>query len=152
MDQRIAVETVAGPQPGELIPDFFGRTADGRTIYRREYKGRRHLILCFAAPLTPPARQTLLAELTARYPAYRAASAEVVVFQCDNPPASPFTSPTILADPDGQMHARYGAAAPLLITADRYGEIVLRRRLDNIPAALDEALASVEWMQTRCSL
>jgi hypothetical protein len=152
MEQGIAVEAGVGPQPGELIPDFFGRTADGRILYRREYKGRRHLILCFAAPLPAPARQALLAELAARYPAYRAASAEVVVFQCDDPPILPVASPTILADPDGQMHARYAAAAPLLITADRYGEIVLRRPLDNIPAALDEALASVEWMQTRCSL
>jgi hypothetical protein len=152
MDQGIAVESLAGPQPGELIPDFFGRTADGRTLYRREYKGRRHLILCFAAPLSPPTRQTLLTELATRYPAYRAASAEVVVFQCDDPPLSPLISPTVLADTDGQMHARYAAASPLLIAADRYGEIVLRRPLDNIPAALDEALASVEWMQTRCSL
>jgi hypothetical protein len=149
MERGIAVEAVAGPQPGELIPDFFGRTADGRTLYRREHKGRRHLILCFAAPLSPPARQALLTELAARYPAYRAASAEAVVFQRDDPPCSPLT---ILADPNGQMHARYGASSSLLITADRYGEIVLRRPLDNIPAALDEALASVEWMQTRCSL
>jgi hypothetical protein len=152
MEQGIAVEAAVGPQPGELIPDFFGRTADARTLYRREYKGRRHLILCFAAPLSPLARQDLLAELAARYPAYRAASAEVVVFQCDDPPISPLTSPTILADADGQMHAHYGATSPLLITADRYGEIVLRRPLDNIPAALDKALASVEWMQARCSL
>ena len=148
MKQGIAVEA-AGPQPGELIPDFFGRTADGRIRYRREYKGRRHLVLCFAAPLPDPTRQELLVALAARHPAYRAAGAEVVVFQCDHPSNSTLT---ILADPHGQMHARYGASSPLLLTADRYGEIVLRRPLDNLPAALDEALASVEWMQTRCSL
>lgn len=149
MAQQTAGEAMTGPQPGQLIPDFFGRTADGRTLFRREYKGRRHLVLCFAAPLPGPARQALLAELAARHPAFDAASAAIVVFQCDAPPTLPFT---VLADPDGQMHARYGATAPLLITADRYGEIVLRRPLDNLPAALDEALASVEWMQTRCSL
>jgi peroxiredoxin len=149
MEQGIAVEAVAAAQPGELLPDFFGRAADGSTLFRREYKGRRHLVLCFAASLPAPRCQELLAALVSRHPSYLAAGAEVVVFQCDNPPTSPLT---ILADPNGRMHARYGATSPLLITADRYGEIVLRRPLDDLAAALDEALASVEWMQTRCSL
>jgi hypothetical protein len=149
MAQGIAAESTTGPQPGELIADFSGRTADGRTIFRRDFKGRRHLILCFAAPLPAPARRALLDQLAARHAAIRAASAELVTFWCDDPPAHPTT---ILADPDGRTHARYGASSPLLVAADRYGEIVLRRPLDDLPAALDEALASVEWMQMRCSL
>ncbi len=149
MAQGIAATTTVGPQPGELIADFSGRTADGRVVWRRDFKGRRHLILCFAAPLPDHARRALLDALAARHDAIRAASAEVVTFWCDDPPAH---ATTILADPDGRTHARYGAVSPLLITADRYGEIVLRRPLDDLPAALDEALASLGWMQMRCSL
>lgn len=149
MAQPITLATATGPQPGELIADFSGRTADGRTVWRRDYKGKRHLILCFAAPLPDPARQTLLAELAARHDAIRAAGADLVIFWPADPPPHPTT---ILADPDNRIHARYGASTPLLITADRYGEIVLRRPLDDLPAALDEALASVEWMQLRCSI
>ena len=56
--------TAVGPQPGEMIPDFFGRAADGRMVYRREYKGRRHLVLCFIA--TSPQPDALLRELATR--------------------------------------------------------------------------------------
>jgi hypothetical protein len=149
MVQSSAAATTSGPQPGDLIADFSGHAADGRAVWRRDFKGRRHLVLCFAAPLPDHVRRDLLAELTTRLPAFRAAGAEVVAFWPGDPPAEPAT---ILADPDGRTHARYSATAPLLIAADRYGEIVLRRPLDNLPAALDEALAAIEWMQTRCSV
>ncbi len=138
-----------GPQVGELIADFSGTTAAGSTIVRREYKGRRHLILCFVAPLPAP-EQSLLAEaLGVRYAAFREAGGEVVVFGGSAAPATPY--PT-LADTDGRLHARYGAATPLLIVADRYGEVVVRRTLADSAADLDEALATVEWLQMRCSL
>ena len=147
---RETISPVAGPQPGAMIPDFFGRVADGRTVYRREYKGRRHLILCFIAPAPQP--DALLHELAGRYPHFREAGAELIVFCRDLPPD--FTPPyVILADPAGQMHERYGATDhPLLFAADRYGEIVLRRSLADPAAALDEAQTALEWMQTRCSL
>lgn len=140
----------SGPQSGELIADFSGNTADGRAIVRREYKGRRHLVLCFVAPL-PAAGQLMLAEsLAARHAAFREAGAEVVVFGGAALRTAPYPS---LADADGRLHARYGVAAtPILIVADRYGEVVVRRALDDLAADLDEALATVEWLQMRCSL
>ena len=139
-----------GPQPGELIADFSGSAADGRTIVRREYKGRRHLILCFVAPLPAAERPTLAEALAARHAAFREAGAEVVVFGGAGSPTAPYPS---LADADGRLHARYGVAAtPILIVADRYGEVAVRQALADIPANLDEALATVEWLQLRCSL
>lgn len=154
MGHATGMAGAVGPQPGELVPDFFGRAADGRTVYRREYRGRRHLVLCFVAALADDARRALHAALAARHPAMRAAGAEAVVFVCDGASAEAAPCPyPVLGDAGGRMHERYGAATtPLLIAADRYGEVVLRRGLDDIPAALDEALAAVEWMQTRCSL
>lgn len=140
----------SGPQPGELIPDFFGRNAADRQVYRHEFKGRRHLILCFVAPLAPAERAGLLDQLAARHPAIREAGGEVVLFTPD--PATPHAA-VILADPDGRMHDRFGATeAPLLIAADRYGEIALRRPLADPVAALDEAQAALTWMQMKCSL
>ena len=139
-----------GPQPGELIADFSGNTADGRTIVRRDYKGRRHLVLCFVAPLADEGRRALAAALVARYAAFRETGAEVVVFGAAASPAAPYPS---LDDPDGRLHTRYGVATtPLLLVADRYGEVVVRRALADIPADLDEALATVEWLHLRCSL
>ena len=139
-----------GPQPGELIADFSGNTAEGRAIVRREYKGRRHLILCFVAPLPATERPALATALAARHAAFREAGAEVVVFGGAALPTAPYPS---LADADGRLHARYGVAAtPILIVADRYGEVVVRRALDDLAADLDEALATVEWLQMRCSL
>ena len=150
MEPGTTTMAATGPQPGELIPDFFGRAADGRTVYRREYKGRRHLVLCFIDPSSQP--DALLHELAIRHPAFRATGAEIVVFCRDIPPgvATPYP---ILADTAGQMHERYGVTtSPLVIAADRYGEVVLRRPFNDPSAALDEALAAIEWMQTRCSL
>ena len=150
MEQGTVPSAPSGPQPGELIPDFFGRDAAARLVFRREFKGRQHLLLCFAAPFAPPVQAVLLAALAARLPAIRAAGGEAVVFVAE--PAAPHPA-VLLADPAGRMHERYGATdAALLFAADRYGEIVLRRTLDDPAAALDEAQAALEWMQLKCSL
>ncbi|MFN8515383.1 MAG: hypothetical protein U0841_22895 [Chloroflexia bacterium] len=150
MAQDTATATATGPQPGELIADFSGRTADGRIVWRRDYKGKRHLILCFAAPLPDPARQLLLAALAARHDAILAAGANLVTFWPADPPAHPTT---ILADPDNRIHPPLRRIHP----APDHRRPLRRNRPAPPPRRPPRRpptkfFASVEWMQLRCSV
>ena len=151
----------AGPRVGDLLPDFTVRTIDGRTIHRREFKGRRHLILCFAHPQARDGGCGLLAELTGVYAACRAERAELLVVlpaTAGETATGPFP---IVVDDEGLLRARFGAVATAaLFIADRYGEIVVRH--DGLDAdgarpalyglPIDTLSTVLGWLETRCSL
>jgi peroxiredoxin len=158
----MSVEGLAGPRVGELIPDFSVQTTDGRTIHRRDFKGRRHLVLCFAHPQAHDGGCGLLTALDGAYADYRAGRAEVLVVV---PPAGapggeayPFP---VTADEGGVVRARFGVAGgAALFIADRYGEVVVRvdsTEADGTPAEpcglpLATVPMALEWLETRCGL
>jgi hypothetical protein len=153
---------LAGPRVGELIPDFAVQTVDGRQIHRREFKGRRHLVICFAHPQASDGGPGLLGAVAESYDAYRAGRAEALIVL---PPAGaaagedyPFP---VVADAADVMRSRFGATdGAALIIADRYGEVVVRvdsTEVDGAPPEpyglpLATVLMALEWLEMRCGL
>jgi peroxiredoxin len=159
----MGTEAGTGLRVGELIPSFSGCTLDGRTIERRQYKGRRHLMLIFTHGAACADCRALLAALAQDYAACRAEGAEVLAFvpaetaAGANAPDVPFP---VLAVPPA-LYARFGALAggeavrPALYLADRYGEVVWRALNDqnsghDLP--VDEVVPLVERMAMVCAL
>lgn len=139
----------AGPQPGQLMPDFAVRTLDGRTIHRRDFKGRRHLVVCFA----PPTPGNLLDTLAAQYADLRSERGELIVALAAD--AAPAGHPYPLVDGEGaaELRRRFGVTEPSeLFVCDRYGEVVLRVAGTAEALPIDEMLPALQWMETRCSL
>lgn len=156
-------EAETGLRIGELIPSFSGCTLDGRTIERRQYKGRRHLVLIFTHGVACAGCRALLAALARDYDACRAEGAEVLAFvpaetaSGADAPNVPF--PVLAAPP--ALYERFGALAgseavwPALYLADRYGEVVWRALADQdnghtLP--VDEVVPLVERMAMVCAL
>ncbi|MGN6562541.1 MAG: redoxin domain-containing protein [Thermomicrobiales bacterium] len=156
-------EAETGLRIGELIPSFSGCTLDGRTIERRQYKGRRHLVLIFTHGVACAGCRALLAALARDYGAFRAEGAEVLAFvpaetvAGADAPNVPFP---VLASPPA-LYASFGALAggeavwPALYLADRYGEVVWRALADQdgghtLP--VDEVVPLVERMAMVCAL
>lgn len=148
----------AGPKIGALLPDFTVRTIAGRTIHRRDFKGRRHLVLCFAHAATSDNWRELAAALTAAYPAWRAERAEVLLIVSGiDDLAAPSAALPIIADVEGQLRARFGVGtAAALFIADRYGEIAFHATGESPTGAqglaLDQVLPTLELLEMRCSL
>jgi peroxiredoxin len=153
---------LAGPRVGELIPDFTVQTVAARRIHRREFKGRRHLVLCFAHPQASDGGQGLLAAIASGYDTYRAGRAEVLVVLPSDGAAGGEGYPfPVVADAGGVLRSRFGATdGAALIIADRYGEVVVRVDSTEIAGGTPEPyglpLATVpmalEWLETRCGL
>jgi len=148
-----------GPQEGAMLPDFTMHFRDGRVLYRRELKGRSHVVIYF--PLARPLSTELatLESFAERMPHWQAARAVVLVVltaDADVPPTLGF-EPVI--DRDGALRARFGAGpGSTLVVADRYGEIALRA--DGTSAAigagralpLDDVVPTLDLLEMRCSL
>jgi hypothetical protein len=147
-----------GPQVGDLIPDFAARTVDGRAIVRREFKGRHHLVLCFAASGAGDDGRALIATADAAHAAWQAERAAALVVLPPGVMVAPAaaTVPLVL-DADGDLRARFGVGTgAMLLIADRYGEVVLRQEsagdAEGIGLPLDEVRPILELLEMRCSL
>lgn len=141
---------------GALLPDFTVRTLEGRTIHRRDFKGRRHLVLCFA-PAAVSDFDGLVAALAAAVPAWRAERAALLLLipagaSLPGEDGAEFSA----ADHDGQVRERFGVGpGAALFIADRYGEIVFHAAADATRPAdvpLGEVLPILEQLELRCSL
>jgi alkyl hydroperoxide reductase subunit AhpC len=158
--KRMIVRPLAptGPKVGALLPDFTVETLTGRMIHRREFKGRKHLVVCFAPVGREADGQALAAAIAVLYPSWQAERAESLLIVTDPAgfPTAP-TSPPIVSDADGQLRARFGVGAEAaLFIADRYGEIALYATYVDTTATqglpLDDVLPTLELLEMRCSL
>lgn len=147
-----------GPKLGVLLPDFTVETTTGRTIHRREFKSRKHLVVCFTQAGVATDTQALAAAVTALYPSWQGERAECLLIVTDPVGiTSAPTSPPIIADAAGQLRARFGVGtAAALFIADRYGEIAFYATGADAPATqglpLDEVLPTLELLEMRCAL
>jgi peroxiredoxin len=153
------VVTLQGPHEGTLLPDFTMYFRDGRTLYRRELKGRSHAVIVFLPEYRPGEASALLRAIDAHLPAWQAARAAVLVVltaaRADETESLSFEP---VLDRDGTLRARFGVGpCGALFVADRYGEIVLR--VDGAAAdgdasalSLDEVTPTLELLEIRCSL
>lgn len=147
-----------GPKTGVLLPDFSVETTAGRRIHRREFKGRKHLVVCFAHAGVGTADQGLTAAITALYPSWQGEHAECLLLVTD--PAETAiapASPPIVVDVDGLLRARFGVGnEAALFIADRYGEIAFYAAGADATVThglpLDEVLPILELLEMRCSL
>jgi peroxiredoxin len=104
----------AGPKTGVLLPDFTVETMTGRTIHRREFKGRKHLVICFAPAAFAVVGQQLVTAVAAKSLAWQAERAETLVIvpgPVATDPVAIAALPTALAivvDIDGQLLALFG--------------------------------------------
>lgn len=154
---------VIGLSVGQLIPSFTACTRAGQEITRRQYKGRRHLVLIFTHGAACAGCRALLTALAAGYDACRAEGAEVLAFVPVE--AMPVTGvlevqfPVLVAPP--ALYARFGALAPdgavqpALYLADRYGEVVWRAlgdQDDSHAIEVAEIVPLVERLAMVCAL
>ena len=160
-------------QPGDLLPPFMLRAVDGATVRRADYRGRRHLVLCFVPEALSAASRALLVALARCHDAHRAAGAETLAVVPAGTAGEEIAQVLralpypVLYDAGGVVQAGLGARdaagepAPALCVADRYGEIALRavgRPAPDLSAAadlglpLDDILPTLELLQVRCSL
>ncbi len=141
----------SGMVVGALLPDFTVQTTAGCTIYRRDFKGRQHLVIYFVADAEP----ALIQALTAAYPAWQAERAEVLLITAVAPAVTgPFS---IIVDQAEQLRSRFGVGdADTLLIADRYGEVVLAvAGAAAVVAQLlptDEILSLLERLEMQCAL
>jgi alkyl hydroperoxide reductase subunit AhpC len=146
-----------GSKIGTLLPDFTVETTTGRTIHRREFKGRKHLVVCFAEVGVGNA-QRLAAAVAPLYPSWRAERAEgLLVVTAPIVAARDTPMPPIIVDTDGQLRVRFGVGTEAaLFIADRYGEIAFYAAVAADTATqglpLDEVLPRLEQLEMRCSL
>lgn len=154
--------------PGELIPSFTLRAVDGQTVRYGDYRGRRHLVLCFLPDVASAPCQALLTTLGRCYASYRAAGAEVLALLPEEAvlgEAEPFLSALpypLLYDAGGLIRDRFGVPGaegmplPALFVTDRYGEVALagvgREELPGCGLPLDDVLPTLELLQVRCSI
>lgn len=142
-----------------MLPDFTLHFCEGRTLHRRELKGRAHAAIVFLPEQHERQDPALLSAIAAALSAWRATRAAVLVIL---PPGDDGSSvdPTLdpVLDTDGTLHARFGAGpGGALIVADRYGEIALRADGTEDAAGagrlpLGEVTPTLELLEMRCSL
>lgn len=137
---------------GTLLPDFSVRTSDGRAIHRRDFKGRRHLVVCFA-PLDRAELDVFVAPLATVVPSWRAERAELLLCLPEGVVLNADPSAALIVEDHGnRLRGRFGVArGAALFIADRYGEIVYHATgATTVP--VDEVLPTLELLEMRCSL
>jgi hypothetical protein len=140
------------PPLGTLLPDFTVQTCDGRTIHRRDLKGRHHLVLCFA-PLGHDDLTTFTALLLSTAPAWRAERAAVLVLVPEGASLVGDRGQSVIAEDHGaRLRARFGVDhGAAIFIADRYGEIVYHA-IGKTTVPVDDVLPTLELLEMRCSL
>lgn len=141
---------------GALLPDFTVQLIDGRIVHRRDFKGRRHLVVCFASA-TAASLDGLVVTLAAVVPAWQAERAELLLFvPADGGVEEERGTGFIAEERGGQLRERFGVGpGAALYIADRYGEIVFHAAAEPEGIAelpLGEVLPILEQLEMRCSL
>ncbi|MGQ9555116.1 MAG: peroxiredoxin family protein [Anaerolineae bacterium] len=139
--------------PGQLTPYLVLPATDGSWLRLSDYRGRRNLVLVFAAVDCRPCRE-LLSSLAHEYTEFRQATAEVVAVVCGPTWQAerlrhqlnlPFL---VLADEDGQGHKAFGATGEkgAVYVSNRYGELyAIYHPAGEQP--LPTAAELLEWLQ-----
>jgi peroxiredoxin len=139
------------PQSGKLVPPFTLAAQDGQIVRIGDFRGRRNLVLIFAArkPLS------LISDMERRQAELQEENALVLLI--DSIP-NQFRAPNsksmyFLMDSDSEVSRRFGAEyqAAVYIT-DQYGEIYSVHRMSEgslLPDA-DEVLASLRHINAAC--
>lgn len=137
---------------GSLLPDFSVWTSDGRAIHRRDFKGRRHLVVCFA-PVDRTGLQAFVAPLAAAVLSWRAERAELLLCLPEGVALDADPSAALVVEDHGnRLRDRFGVApGAALFIADRYGEIVYHAT-GATAVPMDEVLPILELLEMRCSL
>ncbi|MFB3813472.1 MAG: peroxiredoxin family protein [Terriglobales bacterium] len=140
------------PNVRDMAPDFVLPSSTGKEYRLSDFRGRRDLVLIFAA--RGEATSPLLQALAARANEVEDEEALVlVIVRGDMVTAEAvrkrdgFPFP-VLADQDGQVHQRYGAEHAKLYITDRYGEIYSIHNA--LPPSADEVLASLRHINAAC--
>ncbi|HEX7735658.1 MAG TPA: redoxin domain-containing protein [Ktedonobacteraceae bacterium] len=151
---------------GEVIPAFSLPGADGMPHSPWDYKQREHLILLLLTSATTSEARGILQEFKQRYRSLREEGCAVLVLTAD-PVVShlqtqeelqlPFT---LLADPQGQVIARYTfwdntahTTLPSIVLANRYGAFYaqwIAQQEAELPS-IDVLLEDLQYMNTLCT-
>lgn len=137
---------------GTLLPDFTVRTRAGRTIHRRDFKGRRHLVICFA-PLNGVDLTAFVAPVVRAAPSWRGERAEILLLVPPDASLADDHGQVLVAEDQGeQLRPRFGVGrGAALFIADRYGEIAYCAT-DAATVPVEEVLPLLELLEMRCSL
>jgi peroxiredoxin len=146
---------------GQILPDFAVPSSRGEMIRASDFRGRKALVLVLAGGASSAGHRQLLAELSRAYGALRAEDAEVVAVlrvTRNELETQDLTYPFIvLADEAGSVHQRFGcdgtgnAVMPLVVLADRYGEICATSREEpGLAASVAPILAWLEFINSLC--
>lgn len=149
----------AYPAQREMAPDFTLQSSTGRAYQLSSFRGRRNLLLLFLADGKHNTEALVTALAAHREELEQEEETQVLlVFRgnmvsCEALRRRDHIPFTVLADEDGRVHDRYGAAnSPALYLTDRYGEIYDARRISEgaaLPDA-DDILASVRHINAAC--
>jgi peroxiredoxin len=136
------------PKPSQMIPDFRLSTSEGREFAISGFRGRRNLLLIFAANAFPP-----IVEGLARRTAELSEEQTQVLVIARTPVKSIGGVFPVLLDADGYVGRRFGAeSAPAVYITDQYGEIYSAARSEGaepLPDA-DQILASLRHINVAC--
>jgi peroxiredoxin len=144
----VAPATQAPPQPSQLIPDFRLSTNEGREFAISGFRGRRNLLLIFAATAVPP----IVAELS-RLTSELAEEETQVLVIARRPLKGLEGDFPVLIDKDGAVCRRFGAEnGPAVYITDQYGEIYSAARSQHAEPLPDgkEILASLQHINAAC--
>lgn len=103
--------------PGDLAPDFTLPDAEGNPVALSSYRGRRVIVYCYPAALTPGCT-TQAVDFTASAGALAEAGLDIIGISPDEPEKllqfrdQEKLDITLVADPDKQVLKAYGAFGP----------------------------------------
>ena len=103
--------------PGDVAPDFTLPDADGNDVALASYRGRRVIVYCYPAALTPGCT-TQAVDFTAAAGELAEAGLDIIGISPDDPGKlhrfrqQESLSITLLSDPDKQVLRAYGAYGP----------------------------------------
>jgi peroxiredoxin Q/BCP len=103
--------------PGDTAPDFALPDADGNTVALASYRGRRVIVYCYPAALTPGCT-TQAVDFTAAAGDLAEAGLDIIGISPDSPDKllrfreKEELSITLVSDPDKQVLRAYGAYGP----------------------------------------
>jgi peroxiredoxin len=151
---------------GEVIPAFSLPGADGMPHSPWDYKQREHLILLFLTSATTSEARGILQEFKQRYRSLREEECAVLVLTADTVVTHLRTQEelrlpfTLLADPQGQVIARYTCwesetrtTLPSIVLANRYGAFYaqwIAEQEAELPS-IDVLLEDLQYLNKLCT-